>query len=453
MITGLECNSSRIVKWVKEGRWIVFGQIVTVFGSLVLVRVVTEHLTPAQYGQLALGLTLAGLVKQVVIGGILNGVGRYYSIAAEKHDLYGYLKASWRLMTFAAVAIAAIGVVLIICLWLLGYSQWYGLAATTLIFSLFSSFNSSFNAIQNAARQRWIVAFHGGMDAWLKIPLVLGLILWLGASSTVVVLGYAFSSLLVAGSQVFFVRQMIPREREATDDSARWLKQIWSFSVPFMSWGVFTWAQLSSDRWFLESFAGARAVGLYTVLFQLGYAPVNMLTGLVIDFIGPVLFQRSGDARDQTRNRNVHRVVLLITATSVLLTGFGFLVASGMHGVIFKYLVAGTYRDASYLLPWMVVAGGLFATGQVLSLKLLSEMRAHAMIRVKIVTALAGIALNFVGAATFGLIGIVAAVLAFGAIYLVWMLLLTMGSRGDVTGHNSPARQVWTPPVVTKKRL
>jgi O-antigen/teichoic acid export membrane protein len=39
-------------------------------GALVLVRVLTEYLTPAQYGQLALGLTVAGLVNQVVMAGM-----------------------------------------------------------------------------------------------------------------------------------------------------------------------------------------------------------------------------------------------------------------------------------------------------------------------------------------------------------------------------------------------
>ena len=86
----------RYYRLTKEGSWIVLGQITSVFGMLVLVRMLTEYLDPIQYGQLALGLTVAGLVNQVVMGGITNGIVRFYSIASEKHDLQGYLRDSWR---------------------------------------------------------------------------------------------------------------------------------------------------------------------------------------------------------------------------------------------------------------------------------------------------------------------------------------------------------------------
>ena len=63
-----------------------------------MVRVLTEQLDPTEYGELALGLTIAALVYQVVNGGINNGIGRFYSIAVEKDDLNGYLHASLRML-------------------------------------------------------------------------------------------------------------------------------------------------------------------------------------------------------------------------------------------------------------------------------------------------------------------------------------------------------------------
>ena len=49
------------------------GQIATIIGSLVLVRVLTEYLDPVDYGILALGMTIAGLMNQVVTGASLKG--------------------------------------------------------------------------------------------------------------------------------------------------------------------------------------------------------------------------------------------------------------------------------------------------------------------------------------------------------------------------------------------
>ena len=68
---------TRYRRLVKEGGWIVIGQIVSVLGALVLVRVLTEYLEPTQYGQLALGLSVAGLVNQVLMGGVTNGICRF----------------------------------------------------------------------------------------------------------------------------------------------------------------------------------------------------------------------------------------------------------------------------------------------------------------------------------------------------------------------------------------
>lgn len=415
----------RYRRLAKEGSWIVLGQIAAVLGSLVLVRVLTEHLSPAEYGQLALGLTVAGLVNQVAMGGVSSGIGRFYSIAAEQQDLGGYLGASWRLMGYATLAVLVIGVILMGGLRFLGYSQWLGLAAAALVFSVLSGYNSALGGIQNAARQRAVVAFHGGLDAWLKVLLALGVLLWLGSSSTAVVIGYALSSLLITGSQFVFLRRLIPGQRGQSVEASSWMRQMWAYSWPFSTWGIFSWMQQSSDRWALETFATTQDVGLYAVLFQLGYAPIALATGLAVSFLGPILYQRSGDATDAARNANVHRLVWRITLLGIGLTLIAFSLTLALHDWIFRLLTAMDYREVSYLLPWLVLAGGLFAAGQMLAVKMMSELKSTSLIRVKVSTAILGILFNFYGASVAGLNGIVVATVAFSGIYFLWMFLLS----------------------------
>ncbi len=425
----------RFHRLAKEGSWIVAGQIAAVLGALVLVRVLTEYLEPAQYGQLALGLTVAGLVNQVVMGGVTAGIGRFYSIAAEQNDLPGYLHASRRMMGYATAVVVAITLVLMAGLLWLGYSQWMGLAAAALALSVLSGYNSSLSGIQNAARQRSIVAFHGGLDAWLKILLAVGVMLWLGSSSTAVVLGYALSSLLVTGSQLFFLRRLIRPQGENPQATANWGRQMWLYSWPFSTWGVFSWAQQASDRWALQAFASTQEVGLYAVVFQLGYAPIGLATGMAMTFLGPILYQRSGSAADHTRNTSVHRIAWRITFVGLLVTALAFVLTFSLHGWIFHLLVAAKYHAVSYLLPWMVLAGGIFAAGQMLALKLMSEMKPAAMTVAKIVTAILGVGLNIYGASQFGLQGVVAALVAFSGIYFFWMAWLAQHPPTSVNHH------------------
>jgi O-antigen/teichoic acid export membrane protein len=408
----------------KEGSWIIIGQIATVAGALVLVRVLTENLTPTEYGHLALGLTVALLMNQVVMGGINSGIGRFYSIAAEKHCLQGYLKSSMKLLGYGTLMVMTFGLVFIVFLLWLGYSQWIGLVAAVLVFSLLTAYNSSLNGIQNAARQRIIVAFHGGLDSWLKILLAMGVMFWLGATSTAVVLGYICSLVVVNISQLFFLGRTIPKHNSIHEDTQSWTKQIWTYSWPFSVWGIFTWLQFASDRWALVGYASTESVGQYAVLYQLGFVPLTLLTGMAVSFIGPIFYQKSGDATDASRNVIVHNIGWKITYICLFMTILIFVIFFSRHEWIFHLLVATEYHAVSYLLPWVALSGGFFAASQMLSLKLMSEMKSVTMITVKVVTAITGVVFNITGAALAGLPGVVIALVAASVIYFIWMSIL-----------------------------
>jgi len=418
----------------KEGGWIVAGQIATVLGSLVLVRVMTEYLRPEQYGELALGLTLAGLVNQVVMGGVSNAISRFYSIAVDKGDLAGYMTATRQLLWYAALVVVAIAVSLIVFLVLDDKTNWLGLVAAMLVFSILAGFHSSLNGIQNAARQRSVVALHTSVDAWMKIGMAIVVMGWFGYSSTSVVLGYIASAIVVMFSQLFFLRRLLHARIVASCKPAQkdWITQMWQFGWPYSAWGIFTWLQLVSDRWALQYFSSIQEVGRYAVLYQLGFAPIVIFTGLAVSFLAPILYQRSGDATDLGRNKSVHQTIRRISFAGLGVTAFGFLISFQLHEWVFKLLSAPTFRSVSNYLPWMVLAGGVFAVGQILSIKLASERNTKSMIFVKIVTALLGVALNIIGAWKFGILGIVFAVVAFSTVYFFWMAWLVYQPAVDV---------------------
>jgi len=405
----------------KEGGWIVFGQAASILGALLLVRVLTQHLDPAKYGQLALGLTVAGLVNQVVMGGISGGIGRYYSIAVERKELPGYLGASFQMMGFATVTVSVIALPLMVGLYWLECSQWMGLAAAAMVFSVLSSYNSSLNGIQNAARQRSIVAFHGGLDAWLKILFALGVMLWLGSSSTAVVIGYILSSLIVIGSQVLFLRRLFPSLSPAGCDYKPWRREMWAYSWPFSTWGIFTWAQQSSDRWALQAFASTQEVGQYAVLFQLGFTPIFLAGGLAMNFLGPVLYQRSGDATDQTRIIDTYQITRKLTIAGLIMTLIGFLLGYGLHKWIFQLLINKQYHAVSYLLPWMILSAGFMSCHHILGMRVSSLLRTKELVYPQIIMASLAISLNIIGAFLNGITGLTASMVIFSIIYFLWM--------------------------------
>ena len=413
---------TRVKRLAKEGSSIVVGQIMTVVGALVLVRVLTKYLDPAQYGQLSLGLTVAGLVNAVVMGGLINGIIRFYSIAAEKHDLSGYLRASRRLMLYATlVVLMVISLLVIIGRSWLGYSQWTALAAAALVFSVLSAYNGALSGIQNAARQHAIVALHGSLDAWLKIGLVLVVLLWLGNSSEAVVIGYACSSLLVTFSQLVFLRRTIPAQKKQPTTNHQWMAQIWAYSLPFAIWGILGWAQQSSARWALEAFTTTETVGLYSVLSQLGYAPIQMATGTVLTFLTPILFARSGDGSSVVRRDNVRELTNKLVVLGLGLTTFAVLVAVLLHSYIFHVLVSNTYFSVSYFLPWVVLAGGIFAVAQIYASRTMALLMPKKIIPASIGSSVIGIAAAIVGSYYFALAGAVFTMVIHATVYFLWI--------------------------------
>ncbi len=396
-----------------------------VLGSIFGVKLLTQLLTPVSYGELALGMTAATLVNQTIFGPLSNGVTRFYAPACEKGQLGGYLYGVRRLVVFATGIILLLLLIIVTGLMAAGLSKWLVLGIAALGFSVFTGFNAILDGIQNAARQRSVVALHQGIGTWLRFFFAAGLLLAWGKNSWVAMIGYAISAVLVIGSQSIFFFKIIFKNVLKIELIQQWQKKIWEFSWPISIFGVFTWLQLVSDRWALEVFSTTHEVGLYSVLFQLGYYPMSMATGIAMQFLTPIFYQRAGDATDRQRVANVTKMSWYTTILTMIFTIFTFLTAFFFHNQIFTFLVGINYLSVSFLLPWMLLSGGIFAAGQALSLNLQSQMKIREIMTAKIVTALIGVIFNFAGAYWYGIKGIVISGVTFSVIYFLWMLLLS----------------------------
>lgn len=424
-------HSERFRRLSKEGFWVVLGQVIAVIGSLVGVRILTELLTPAAYGELALGMTVATLTHQTIIGPLSNGATRFYAPAQEQDDLGGYLCAVRRLVSSATAGIVFIIFLTVTGLLVAGQVVWVPMAVVALIFSIVSGYNSILSGIQNAARQRSIVAIHQGAESWLRFLFAAGLVLWLGNNSTVAMVGYAVAVLPVLVSQYVFFQKIVTNGGTGLDKEVTWREQIWKYSWPFSVWGVFTWAQQVSDRWALGLFATTQDVGLYAVLFMLGYSPILTVTGVMTQFLAPILYQRAGDGSDRRRNANVISLGFRLTGFVLGVTAVVFFMAHLFHNQIFRVLVAREYVAVSYLLPWMLLGGGVLAAGQTIALNLMSQMRTRDIMVAKIATALLGVLSNLAGAYWFGITGIVMAGVLISLLYFGWMTMLSIRTVCD----------------------
>ena len=427
-----------------EFLWVGLGEGLGAAGALVGVRLLTQVLDPALYGELTLGLTAVTLTQLVILAPLVQASLRFLAPAQDAGALRAYLRATQTLLARATAVVVAIAGVVGATLWLLGYSRWLALALAAFLYSWLSGYNSTLDAMQTAFRQRAVVAWHRVAGQWLRFVLAVAFVLAWGASSAAAMLGFAAAAVLVLCSQLVLFRRKVVQlslpEAAQAGDIQDWTRQMREYAWPFVTWGVFTWAHMAADAWALQVFGSGSNVGLYAVLVQLGYYPITLLSGIMVQWISPVLFRRAGDGADQARVAHARRLNRLMIVGAMLLTLLGVGLAALAHKAIFSLLVAPDYRSVSPFLPWLVLSGGLFASGQAATLSLMSGVQTRSLIAPKIGTALLGIALSFAGAYWFGIRGVVIAGVAFSATYFVWVLYLTSAPWSRLTAHAAPPR-------------
>jgi O-antigen/teichoic acid export membrane protein len=413
---------------LQEGFFVAFGQVSGPLGAMLLVMVITSKLTPSQYGGLALALTFCSLVNQVMAGGLIAATHRFFSIAATRNELWYYFLIIKKYFVKVCVTTLFVSIscyflfdsIVVDNLWLFIISVF--------AYSVFSTINAILNGFQNAARERTLVAGHLILDTFLRITLALVLLEFFDQTALTVLLVYSLSSMLTALSQfVFFKRKWLNPSYTSDIDVIKyewWQDKIWSFAWPFSFWGVFTWIHLASDRWFLEVFTSRESVGLYSVLYQLGFYPISLMSGMIMTLFSPIVFQYAGDMSEVNGVYRSRQIVSYIAVASVVLTSLLFIFTDMFHRELFLLIVGEQYQGGSYLLSLVVAAGGAYATGQTLLLNPLTTMDSKFLLKLKISSSLIGVLCNFIGVYYYGVQGLVFGLAAFSIVFLMLVVLI-----------------------------
>ena len=422
-------GTPRHIRLAAESTQVVVGQALAMVGSLVLLRALSHQLPPAAYGGLALGLTGSLLVSQAIAGGTTAAIGRYFSAAAEAQALLPFADAALQLLWRDQRRIAVLAAVVVLLLVLTAHVPLVPLAVAAALASMSASWLMALVAVLTAARRRLAASALSALDPWLKLLLLTLCWRWWPATPAQTLLLYGFgSALLAVAAAGGFSRRLglslgALRNSQAQADPS-WRSAMGDYARPFTRFGLATWLQQASDRWALQAWAGAGAVGQYAVLYQLGYAPMGVLSNVLNTLVAPILYGRAGDASSQQRNQAVHRLVRRLTVLGLGCSLALVLLSALLHRWLFALLLAPAYQPLSVWLPWMVLAGALVSVGQLIALKFMSDNRTAELGRIKIVTALLGVLLNALGAAWFGVLGVVVAQNLFAVLYLLWMIRL-----------------------------
>ena len=130
------------------------------------VRLLTAVLPLNIYGELALGITLATLVSQVVLIPLSGAASRFFAPARETYELANFLIALCRLLVRATGVVLLLTIGTCLILLLIGHVNWLWLSVAAFGFALFSGYHTILDSMQNAALQRPVVAWHQALASW-----------------------------------------------------------------------------------------------------------------------------------------------------------------------------------------------------------------------------------------------------------------------------------------------
>lgn len=409
--------------------WVVVGQFFGFVGSFIGIKVLTTVMGPKEYGELALGLTIAGLFNMYLYGPLANVVARFFAVYRERGELpvyFGVLKRSHLILAVTLSSLAAL-VGLVLYPWLGIKWAMIGLIAT--LYAVAVGINSSYISLQSAVRQRQVVALHQGADVWLRTGLAILLLYTIGANGCSALLGYALGTLLVTISQALFARkntEIAPWWNEAASDQTRNRQcrlEFTGYAASFIGFAGFAAISMYADRWVIQGVFGAHEVGIYAAIYQIAAAPVNLLFAMINQLMVPIIFERAGAMTSSVQTAGSELLIRQTILVSAILSLFIIVISLLLGEPIIRILTSARYAEHHQLL-WLTVTGiALFNVGQIFALRGISRNQPQIYLLPKGAQAAFFLALAYLLARLHGLPGVALALCLSSLVYLVAVIV------------------------------
>ncbi len=385
------------------------GYFLTVLGALVGIRIITNFLSPSQYGELSLGITTGCLLYSIFFGPLSNGVSRFLSIARKKRQTNLFLKISFNIFTKINIFLALFSFLIIIFFYILGITEWMNLAIASIGFGFLYGFNNIIITLQSIYRTRGIVSFHQGLMTIMRFLFAIFFIKIFGSSSEAAMYGQFVGLSLVFFSQYYFLKSTLKKEIRNDIDSSpnfNWDLKIIKYTIPLVGLGFVSWLRLAFEKWGLLFFTDYdSAVGFYAIIYQYGYYPISIIVGVLTNYLRPIYFDKAGD--DNKKLKLTFRIGIKIFVFSFISLFILVIVIFYNRDFIFKIILNENYFNIAYLIGPMMMTALFNESTFFISLLLQTKKNTKMVFLPNAITHISGILLSILGLYFGGLYGLV----------------------------------------------
>jgi O-antigen/teichoic acid export membrane protein len=400
------------------------GQFVAVSGNLAGVVLLVNQMTPENFGTFSLAIAYAFLMH-MYFSSAMNAVMRNYAATVEAGTVREYIASFEQLALNGTWTIVGSTTVIVFAFLGCGRQELAYTSLLVAIYALLSGYSVLLIGFHVAARKVVHNALIKSATPWFRVLSALVGIHFFGAGFRVSLYGYiAGTALLVACQTHHYLRL---KSNLVSQNSGEFKSEVFqhlctsnnSYTNSYIVFVCLICLYNNCDRWILSFLCTPHDVGIFSMMYQLGYVPFMILGGLLSHILAPPIFSKAGDGNDPVRLQNaqhfIHQMVLLMSGVSLIMT----VVAYVCGQFLIETLTNAQYWGHAGYFSAMVMAGCCQTIGQIASYSSMINHKLDRLIKMKFVHLITATVVSLFMVYQWGLSGALLGVLVHSLLGLV----------------------------------
>lgn len=343
-------NLSNLLK--AEFLFTLFGQLIPMIGSVIILKQLAVYLDSSDYGLYALITSVIALLMVFPFGSLLQGISRYVPIYAQRRSLPLFLSKVFFHYTIIALIVLLIASVV----YLFFISLDFSLFVTMALFSTTTILKSFFLAINNSQRERKSIFWANSNEYIIKIFILFIIYHYFNLEVNSVLQIFILSEVLSIIILYIFGNQKINLQIVFDKKDKIIFLKVLNFSSPLIFFALLGWLRDMSGRWYIHHFMNLEQVGIFTMLASISMIVPAGLQGIIGAYIIPIIYEKNNFDKNYTKN-------LLIKIISAYMAAifFFFILLHIYHSEIVHIVSDAKYAYYSWMLPWLFLAYGIYS--------------------------------------------------------------------------------------------
>lgn len=414
---------------LKQLTWAAFGQIVSAIGLIVGIRLLTEFVPPAVYGNVTILLGIGAFCYAIFHAPLFQASLRFYP-DAQKRGQVGLLRSTiFDLAHKTLFPLAFLFVVGGVSYgFYAGTSWWFGLLlAAILIVDVYKNLETG---LLNAARKQRECALWNVAETWGRPICAIILVSRFQASAGLILFGYLCASLPIYC--YFRLTGKLERGEVLLTGSERrndLLKEIYRYALPLVPAALIGGIYSLSDRYIVGGMLGLEQLGIFAAVSGLMARPFIIMCGIIEQSLRPLYFERV--VAENGSGEGILRRWLLL-ASGICAAGLILVVV--LRYQVVNILLAPKYRSSVNLIPWLAVGYASYAISFIYENVFHAYNKTVAILKINIAMAILTVLVAMLLTYNFRLSG---AAVSVTVVYLTRLIILRY-SANKIIKHAHP---------------